>query len=222
MKVCTDACLFGGWVTHEIEKSTVKIENALDIGAGTGLLSLMLAQKMNVPIDAVEVDKQAALQAKENFRASPWHDRLNIHHSSIQQFVPQNKYDYIISNPPFFQNSLRSENETRNMAKHATALSFTTLVDVVYNLLKPSGKFGVLLPYQEFKGFEEIAGSKNLNLVQLANIQQAPSHSYFRSMAIFVKESIREITRQTIVIKDEENQYTSEFTKLLKDYYLYL
>ena len=222
MKVCTDACLFGAWVAHQISISNTEIKTVLDIGAGTGLLSLMLAQKIDAYIDAVEVDELAALQAKQNFEDSPWNERLRIYQSSIQKFVSEDKYDVIISNPPFFQNSLRSNNETKNVAKHATALSFTTLTEIVDRFLKTTGRFCILLPYQEFKNFEEIAAGKNLTIKERVNVQQTPGHSYFRTMGIFVKGSAPITTTDTLVIKNKEGQYTSEFARLLQDYYLYL
>jgi tRNA1Val (adenine37-N6)-methyltransferase len=220
MKVCTDACLFGAWVTEKMQNE--KIKNILDIGAGTGLLSLMLSQKTDAQIDAVEIDEQAAQQSKENFEASPWSERLSIFNSPIQQFNSTITYDVIISNPPFFLQSLRSDNEQKNLAKHSGSLFSNELTDVVDKLLAPKGKFTILLPYIEFKRFEIIAKEKQLHLVQKADIQQSPSHSFFRTMGIFSKQILRQSNNQPISIKDDVNQYTSCFKNLLKDYYLHI
>jgi tRNA1Val (adenine37-N6)-methyltransferase len=119
MKVTTDACIQGAWTP--VQKDEVRI---LDIGAGTGLLSLMLAQKApNAIVDAVELNEQAATQAGQNFAGSPWADRLNVICSDIQGYRATHKYDLIISNPPFFNNSLKGPEASRNNARHTTALT---------------------------------------------------------------------------------------------------
>jgi tRNA1Val (adenine37-N6)-methyltransferase len=222
MKVCTDACLFAAWVTEKMQNEKVKIENILDIGSGTGLLSLMLAQKLEAKIDAVEIDEQAAQQAKENFEASPWSGRISVYNSSIQQFNSTTAYDIIISNPPFFEQSLRSTNEQKNVAKHSGSLPANELLRVVNTLLNPEGIFAILLPYFEFKRFELIAKEKQLHLVQKTDIRQTPSHSFFRSMGIFSKQISGQQNCEAICIKDYDNQYTACFKNLLKDYYLHI
>ena len=117
MKVCTDACLFAAWVAAYLQKNKINPGSILDIGTGTGLLSLMLAQKTLALIDAVEINIDAALQAKENFNASPWKQRLNVFETGILQYNTQMKYDLIISNPPFFNNDLLSPDKNKNTAK---------------------------------------------------------------------------------------------------------
>jgi tRNA1Val (adenine37-N6)-methyltransferase len=222
MKVCTDACLFAAWVGGNVESSKTEIESVLDIGTGTGLLALMLAQKTNAQIDAVEIDPDAAQQAKENFEASPWSNRLTIHNTSIQHFNTTNSYDLIISNPPFFQQSLRSENEHKNLAKHSGNLSFLELINVVLKLLNPSGSFNLLLPYSEFKTFEIIAKENDLHLLQKTNVRQTPSHTFFRTMGTFIKQPSTVAATESLSIKNDENNYTAGFIKLLKEYYLNL
>lgn len=220
MKVCTDACLFGAWLAAKVVNQ--KVQKALDIGTGTGVLTLLLAQKTNAQITAVELDEQAALQATENFNASPWRERLLVENTSIQQFSSKEKYDLIFSNPPFFKNSLQSKNNLKNMAKHATGLPLTTLANKVDELLTSEGKFGLLLPCQEFDNFRAIAAIVNLHPEQIAYVQQTPAHPYFRTMGIFTREPSPAITNETIVIKNGTNEYTYEFKELLKDFYLYL
>jgi tRNA1Val (adenine37-N6)-methyltransferase len=224
MKVCTDACLFGGWAANEIEKGKVESERVLDIGTGTGLLSLMLAQKTNAVIDAVEVDDAAAQQAAENFEASAWRDRLSVHRSSVQEFstLVNQKYDIIISNPPFFKSSLKSDNLRKNLAKHTPSLAFEELAGIVSNLLKPEGVFYLLLPCFEFQVFIEVARQQNLFLHKLVNVQQTPAHPYFRTMGAFAKQEVPEVEPHRIIIKDAPNQYSEDFIQFLKDYYLYL
>ena len=118
MKVTTDACLFGAWVANRINGLDLKGKHFLDIGTGTGLLSLMVAQQTDASIDAVEIETAAANQAQENFEQSPWNNKLFLHNSSIQTFIPQHKYDFIFTNPPFFFNDLKSKNHARNIALH--------------------------------------------------------------------------------------------------------
>jgi len=222
IKVCTDTCVFGAWIIDNIENEKSKMKNVLDIGTGTGLLSLMLAQKLNSKFDAVEIDEQAALQAKENFEESLWSKRLSVFNTPIQQYISANSYDLIISNPPFFNQSLKSDNNQKNLAKHSGSLSFIELIDVVLKFLKPEGRFAILLPFTEFKRFEIIAKEKQLYLLQKADIQQTPSHSFFRTTGVFSKQILSQPINEAINIKDDSNQYTPRFINLLKDYYLHL
>jgi tRNA1Val (adenine37-N6)-methyltransferase len=221
MKVCTDACLFGAWTASKIESERWKAENILDIGTGTGLLSLMLAQKTDAQIDAVEIDEQAALQAQENFTNSLWKERLTLYKTSVQHFNPTNAYDVIISNPPFFVQSLKSDLHQNNLAKHAETLSYNDLLVNILKLLKPQGRFFLLLPFEEFKRFETMAAYQ-LSLIEKANVKQTTKHNFFRTMGVFTKQSSTEVITETISIKEEDNHYSSHFIKLLKDYYLYL
>jgi tRNA1Val (adenine37-N6)-methyltransferase len=221
MKVCTDACLFGAWAASKVENGKSKVENILDIGAGTGLLSLMLAQKTNAQIDAVEIDEDAALQAQENFSDSQWKERLALYKTPIQHFNPSCAYDVIVSNPPFFIQSLKSDLHQKNLAKHTESLSYDDLLVNALKLLKPKGKFFLLLPFEEFKRFETIA-AQQLYLVEKTDVQQTTKHNFFRTMGVFTKQKSKEFIHKTISIKDEHHNYTPRFIELLKDYYLYL
>ena len=221
MKVCTDACLFGAWVVKIINAKTEKI---LDIGTGTGLLSLMLAQKnSSAIIDAVEIDENAAMQATANFEVSPWKERLHCFNNSVQSFYETNnkQYDFIICNPPFFENDLKSTNAKRNLALHNDALSLEELLTSIDLFLKKSGSFAVLLPYHRTKYFETLAASHNFYCTEKVLVKQTPQHNYFRSMLYFKRD--KTITEESIItIKDENNEYGKVFIELLKDYYLYL
>ncbi len=223
MKVCTDACLFGAWVAAC--SMQLKTCNLLDVGTGTGLLSLMLAQKNNdAIIDAVEIDKDAAQQAKENVESSLWKERLNVHNKSIQQFANlgnwQLKYDVIISNPPFYETDLKSDNEKRNIALHSTELELEELIKIADDLLNDDGNFFVLLPYHRTKNFIQSLQQKFF-IKEKVFIRQTSKHNYFRSMFWLTKQSAA--THQSeIIIMNENGKYTDEFIDLLKDYYLYL
>ncbi len=220
MKVCTDACLFGAYVAEKFHRTGSKL-HTLDIGTGTGLLSLMLAQKNDAAnIDAVEIDKSAAEQAKENFKISPWRDRLHIHHTPIQQFG-FNTYDLIISNPPFYENDLKSEDAKRNLALHSSALGLDDLLDVVQKHSSPLGKFAVLLPYHRSANFQNHASLKDFYLEEEVCVKQTPKHSYFRCMLFFGRAKTQ-AKHLEIIINNEKGKYTEDFSDLLKDYYLNL
>ena len=213
MKVCTDACLFGAWTATKMKP--VKV---LDIGAGTGLLSLMIAQKTNAIIDAVEIDKNASEQASENFNISPWKNRLSVINFPIQQF-DKGGYDLIISNPPFFNNDLRSANAARNLALHSTALSLEELLAAVKRLLSENGRFAVLLPFHRAAHFEELLRSAQLFITEKLVVSQTTRHQPFR-VCYLISGSATERINSSITIKNEYDQYTETFLELLKDYYL--
>ncbi len=219
MKVCTDACLFGAHVANEIQQLPVK--NILDIGTGTGLLSLMLAQKTSAIIDAVEIDAEAFTQAKENIEQSPWKEKITIYNADILKFQANKKYDCIISNPPFFEADLKSGDEKKNFAKHDTSLTFTALLKVFDANLSPAGFFTVLLPFHRSNYFEEEAAKINFNLTKKILIKQTPKHNHFRSILIFSIKKLETI-QEEIIIKNEEGNYSAKFIELLKDYYLHL
>ena len=218
MKVCTDACLFGSLIPA-IPGKALRI---LDIGTGTGLLALMCAQQYPAAsIDAVEIDIAAAKQASENFAASPWSDRLKVWHTPIQDFKPGLGYDLIISNPPFFENDLKSDDTKRNLALHSQALNLSALLDAINGLLSDDGVFGVLLPFHRTAYFEKLALEKHFYLSQRILVKQTPAHNYFRSV-LFYTRSILETIDKEIIIQDADKKYTAGFRESLKDFYLHL
>ncbi len=220
MKVCTDGCLFGAWVADTIKSRDRKIENILDIGTGTGLLALMLAQKSGATINAVEINESAAQQAKENFQQSKYKERLQLILGDIREMQLSSTYDLIISNPPFYENDLRSENPNRNDALHSAALSFEELIQSAKKLLSKKGVFAVLLPFSRAENFILRAEKHNLAFSDRVNVSQTENHSYFRCMLLLSWET-SEIKKSDMVIKDG-GKYSEEFTRLLQDYYLYL
>jgi tRNA1Val (adenine37-N6)-methyltransferase len=219
MKVCTDACLFGAWAADYLHNKNCS--DVLDIGAGTGLLSLMLSQKTTAYIDSAEIDSNAFLQAKENFESSNWKERLQIFNTDICDFNPGKKYDFIISNPPFFENDLKSLQQNKNAAKHDTALNLVSLAQIVKKLLSPAGHFAVLLPHLRTSYFINEAKKQGLYCNETVLVKQTAGHTYFRSMLLF---SLLETagSEREIIIKDTTGNYTEAFSGLLKDYYLYL
>ncbi len=222
MKVCTDACIFGAWVADKIKNEALPIKNVLDIGTGTGLLSLMVAQKnATAIIDAVEIDKDAAQQAKENFETSPWKERLTIYNTSIQEFNLSNHtyYDIIISNPPFFENDLKSNDAKRNIALHSKNLNMEELFQYASYHTNDKGFFAILVPHHRCNHVEQIAANTMFYLNQKVVVKQTANHNYFRSMLFFSKQKTTFNTSK-ITIHNENRVYSPNFIELLKDYYL--
>ncbi|MDB5199295.1 MAG: methyltransferase [Chitinophagaceae bacterium] len=222
MKVCTDACIFGAWVAEKVSGGRLPVTYCLDIGTGTGLLSLLFAQKnSNTIIDAVEIEENAYEQAKENFLNSKWNNRLQIFYTDVKNFIPGKKYDLVICNPPFYEKELLSNEKNKNIAKHDEGLMLKDLIAVIKKHLTKTGYFALLLPYQRIKYFEELAEENNFFLREKLLIRQTPSHNFFRGILFFGnnKEAIK---INELIIKNDDGNYTEAFTDLLKEYYLKL
>ena len=236
MKVCTDACLFGAWVAKQPSLETA--HSIVDIGTGTGLLSLILAQvthKNNTKITAVEIESQAAAEASSNFSISKWSDRLNLVNDSIQDYTAnlmaaadeKKLFDIIITNPPFYEGDLKSPDKNKNKAAHSTELSWTSLVENSSSLLKEEGHFFVLVPTLRAYTMQKLAEASHLYLREEVLVYNDAKHLPFRSFLHFQKNSNtpdkgNSVLRNKIVIKNADNTYSTAFTELLKDYYLHL
>ena len=221
MKVCTDACLLGAYTAALLNDVEIKPNYILDIGTGTGLLALMLAQKSDAKIDAIEMNEAAAAQAKENFLQSLWAQNIHLINSSIQQLVTTKKYALIISNPPFFEDDLRSDNAQKNDAKHDTSLTLQELLNAIHKYLSDDGFASILLPYHRTNYFKEISEKAGLFIHKILKVKQSPQHTFFRSIIVLSKQN-GNIKEDTIIINDGQRGYSPEFTALLKDYYLKL
>lgn len=223
MKVCTDACLFGAWVAGKVSSVQMTVDRnhlrALDIGTGTGLLSLMLAQKTTYWIDAVEIDTTAAQQAMENAKASAWNDRIEVHQSNIIDWTSES-YDLIISNPPFFENDLKSADDNRNLALHDAGLTLDTLFQEVKRLLGPNGSFAVLLPAHRLTAALQLGKQYGFSAIETVKVSQTEKHTPFRVMLWLERgETVGE--EYSLLIK-ENGVYSAGFVALLRDYYLQL
>ena len=216
MKVGTDAVLLGSWVNASNAKTI------LDIGTGTGIIALMLAQKSSARIDAIDIDLNAFIQATENVNDCTWKDRIEIHHISLQQFAKESdhKYDLIVSNPPYFIDSSKASEESRTNARHTDQLPFKDLLDGVLKLLSPNGKFYVILPTKESEFFREEAEKHKLFLTKVTRVITRTDKPEKRLLMRF--EFIqRAFSEDSITIeKDERHSYTDEYKELTKDYYL--
>jgi tRNA1Val (adenine37-N6)-methyltransferase len=197
-------------------------EHILDIGTGTGILALMMAQKSNAQIDAVEIDQEAFKQAEQNAKESPWHDKIRIHYSAIQNFLSTNKYDIIISNPPYYRNSknMGIEDEKRALARHDKDLPFEDLCKQVYRLMKDDALFWLILPHQEGLEFIQIAKQHNLQLHHLINIKPKPEKEINRLILAFGKSN-KTYIESTITIYQSDGIATDEYVELTKDFYLW-
>ena len=221
MKVTTDGCLFGAWCAEQLKNAERKIENALDVGTGTGLLSLMVAQKNDFEIDAVEIDAEAAGQAKENIAASPWKEQVFVTNADVLSWNNEKQYDCILSNPPFYQNELRSDMAQKNTAHHDAGLTLDQLFAFIKNSLQPDGIFFLLLPTKREEEVEQLLTNQELFINKKIVVRQTTKHQPFRLMIKGGKTKAATVVEE-MAIKGEDNQYTPGFTELLKDYYLYL
>ena len=216
MKVCTDSCVLGAWA--EVTNS----QQILDIGAGTGLLSLMAAQRSEAQITAVEIDETAAAQAEANIAESPWKNRICLHQKSLQEFEKENKqlFDLIICNPPFFQASLQSPDQAKTVAKHTQKLPFEDLLQFVTQFLTPAGTFFLLLPPAEAEIFRNLAQAANLFPVKLLQLFTQENGKHLRTIYVYQRLNPPGIQSETLFIRNPDQTYTTPFRQLLKDYYL--
>ena len=216
MKIGTDGVLLGAWAPVSKEFSI------LDLGTGTGVISLMLAQRSNAEIiEAIEIDGPAFEQAVGNFENSPWGDRLFCYHASLQEFANEidDKYELIVSNPPFYTDANPSENKERAIARFEDALPFSHLTAAVEKLLDPIGKFVVIIPYKEEDKFISLATKNNLFLNRFCRIKGTETSNIKRSLLefSFTKTSIKE---ENLTIEIERHVYTEAYKNLVKDFYL--
>ncbi|WP_459212571.1 tRNA1(Val) (adenine(37)-N6)-methyltransferase [Aquimarina rhabdastrellae] len=220
MKIGTDSVLLGSWIT--IPEQTFSI---LDVGAGTGVIALMMAQRSAAEvIDALEIDTDAYEQAVENFEASPWGDRLFCYHASFQEFFQEidDQYDLIISNPPFFQPAQVSEEqmpESRQKARFSDALPFEHLMYGVGQLLSEEGKFAVIIPKTEEEHLIAIGKQVGLYPNRITRVKGTPQTEEKRSLIEFSFNET-EIKKEVLIIEIDRHQYTPEYTALTQDFYL--
>lgn len=228
MKVSTDSCLFGAWVAVQLKMENLASKKLLDVGTGTGLLSLMIAQENNHKIDAIEIDAAAAQQARENVEASPWKERISIVQADLLVFTTGKKYDVIISNPPFYENELSSGKSTKDIAHHSKALTLEQLFKKTTELLNEDGQYFFLLPYKRLDEIRLLISKAGLTIHEEVHVKPTVNHPPSRIMikGNVTKPADREMnpTSEPLIlsIKDQDKQYTESFVSLLRPYYLYL
>ena len=195
-------------------------QTCLDTGTGTGLLSLMVRQKSEVEIEAVEIDAEAAVQAAENVEASGF-GGIRVLHQDLRSFNPGRTYDFIISNPPFYEDDLASGKAQKDTAHHSGHLKLDELLLFVKGHLSPKGSFFLLMPYKRHDELMQKLPSHKLFISHKIIVRQSTRHRPFRLMLRCTPSQVDKIENE-ISIRDEANNYTGEFVDLLKDYYLYL
>jgi len=218
MKVCTDACILGAWFSEK----TPAYSSVLDIGSGTGLLMLMLAQKHKGEIQGIELDLSAFKQLKDNIGQSRWRGELKVFPGDVRQFNFPHKFDFIITNPPFYERDLETDSHARNLARHSKELTLAELLAAIDENLSAEGSFGILLPYHRVNYFEGLAASRHFHLRERLLVRQTPRHDLFRAVLHFSRNKENFIPETELSIQDERGQYTDEFVELMRDYYLKL
>lgn len=217
MKIGTDGVLLGAWTSLEHHP-----ESILDIGAGTGVIALQMAQRSSAElIDAIELDESAHEQCVENFEASPWADRLFCYHAGLDEFVDEmdDKYDLIVSNPPFYEEQVSSGDASRDVARQNHSLPFNELLEGVAQLLNNDGFFSVIIPFKAEPGFVEMASGYGLFPVRIARVRGNLSSEIKRSMIQFGFVQVNP-TEDELVIEKARHEYTQAYIELTKDFYL--
>jgi tRNA1Val (adenine37-N6)-methyltransferase len=218
MKIGADSVLLGAWCPIDNNPFSV-----LDIGAGTGILSLMLAQRSNaLQIDAIEIDENAYEQCVENFESSPWGDRLFCFHAGLDEFVeePEDKYDLIVSNPPFYSEDFKTGNEQRDLARFQDAMPFEDLVEAAHLLLSENGIFAVIIPFKEEEKFINLCAEFELYPIKITRVKGTPTTPIKRSLLAFKRYELSVLTADELIIETARHQYTDEYIDLTKDFYL--
>ncbi|HMJ68701.1 MAG TPA: methyltransferase [Cyclobacteriaceae bacterium] len=217
MKVGTDAVLLGAWVDVGNAKAI------LDVGTGSGVIALMMAQRSGVAshIDAVEPHGASAMQAIENVNKSPWPEKVQVHPTSIQKFQSEVLYDLIVSNPPYFNNSLLPPTQDRQVARHTETLTFDDLLVAVKRLLDPNGAFAVVLPVNEGNLFREQAGQYGLSChrsMAFYSRKEKQQERWLMEFSFAGKQ--KEVNSEKVILYEDGDQWTERYAALMREFYL--
>ena len=228
MKVGTDAVLLGCWTQlRQIDKQL------LEVGTGCGVISLIIAQRYNfVNIDAIDIDKASILDAKDNFNYSPWNNRLSAINDSLQTYNSDKQYDIIVSNPPYFNNSLQCPNNQRSVARHTNTLSYNDLLSYSHKLLSTNGIFSVILPFEEGKEFINLAKQYHFSVNRITKVYPTPTSIPKRLLIElqknenilgtekYINQSEKAYIEDILTIEISRHNYTEEYIGLTKEFYL--
>ena len=218
MKIGTDAVLLGAWCP--IDNNPISV---LDIGAGTGILSLMLAQRSNAEqIDAIEIEENAYEECVFNFENALWSDRLFCFHAGLDEFVddPEDEYDLIISNPPFYSEDFKTDNSHRDLARFQDALPFEDLVEAADLLLSENGIFAVVIPFKEEERFIDLCASVELFPIKVTRVKGSHTTPIVRSLLAFKRFELPVLVADELVVEINRHEYTNEYINLTKEFYL--
>lgn len=218
MKIGTDGVLLGAWAPIDNNPFSV-----LDVGTGTGIIALMLSQRSYAQqIDALEIDEEAYEQAVDNFENSPWSDRLFCFHAGLDEFVeePEDEYDLIVSNPPFYTDDYKTENEQRDLARFADAMPFEDLVEAADLLLSENGVFAVIIPFKEEDNFIALTKEYELYPIKITRVKGTPTTEIKRSLLAFSRNETATVLTDELIIETARHVYTPEYIELTKDFYL--
>jgi tRNA1Val (adenine37-N6)-methyltransferase len=218
MKIGTDGVLLGAWTPIENDPFSI-----LDIGAGTGVIALMLAQRSHAEqIDALEIDEEAYEQSVDNFENSPWSDRLFCFHAGLDEFMeePEDEYDLIVSNPPFYTDDFKSATEQRDLARFADAMPFEDLIEAADLLLSENGILAVIIPFKEEENFLALAKEYELYPLKITRVKGTPITEIKRSLMAFSRNETVDFSIDELIIETDRHIYTEEYIELTKDFYL--
>jgi len=216
MKVGTDAILLGSWVRVKDD------DIVLDIGTGCGILSLMMAQKSDAKIDAIDIDHASINQAQDNINQTKWHNRICLYHTSVQEYARKSnkKYSFIITNPPYFHHALSPATKRKELAKHGNSLSFESLIDAVDQLLEKSGTFNLILPKESSERFKKMSSEKGLYLKREMMVSPKINKAVNRMMMCFSRKDACIPVSESIAILDTMKAYTESFKNLCQEFYI--
>lgn len=216
-KVGTDGVLLGAWC--EANQSSPK--NLLDIGTGTGVIALMLAQRFESPkVDAIEINPLAADIAKKNFESSNWKDRLTVINQPIQDFKTKKLYDLIVCNPPFFVNSLRSGNTGKDTARHDTDFSLSSIFHFASKQMRPRGTFALVLPADRKEGMLSLSSKYDFHISKITDVLPTPTSNPKRILIELKKEKCHTQTERLTIEEFGRHGYSSQYKELTRDFYL--
>jgi tRNA1Val (adenine37-N6)-methyltransferase len=227
MKVGTDGVLLGAWTPIDTNPKSI-----LDIGTGTGIIALMLAQRCQAEqIDALEIDENAYEQATHNFENSPWSDRLFCFHAGLDEFIeePEQEYDLIVCNPPFYSEDYKTNDKSRDLARFQDAMPFEELIEAADLLLSENGIFSIIIPYKEEQNFIDLCAEMELFPIKISRVKGSPTTPIVRSLLAFKRfdssdseqaKQMSVLTFDELVIEINRHEYTNEYIELTKEFYL--